>query len=186
MEVHTLTQPKAVVQPHSKSKPRSKRIRANERNAVRSEKRRLDYQEWADAQRLIQPIWTPKTKRKRQTSRPVSVDTKSAYAQQIDRLERFARQFSQARKLTIRLKLLQEMAELRFSTVKPKLQPLIRAEFDKNKHNWLKLKGICAVCENAPHVRHHIVQIQNGGLNNRKNLILLCNLCHAEIHPWLK
>jgi 5-methylcytosine-specific restriction endonuclease McrA len=35
-------------------------------------------------------------------------------------------------------------------------------------------------------VRHHIIQIQNGGNNRWQNIIALCNDCHAVIHPWLR
>jgi hypothetical protein len=178
-----MTQPKAVIQP--RNKPNAKRIKSHQRNAERAQKRREEYQLWADGQRWIAPQWKPKPKRKYRASRPVA-DLDSPYNRQIERLKQFASQFAHAHKPAVRLKLLQEMAELKFGTIAPKFQPLIRAEFDKNKRNWLKLKGICAVCYAVPNVRHHIVQIQNGGLNNPKNLMLLCNPCHAKIHPWLQ
>lgn len=34
-------------------------------------------------------------------------------------------------------------------------------------------------------IRHHIVQVQNGGSNNYRNLVIICQHCHASIHPWL-
>lgn len=33
---------------------------------------------------------------------------------------------------------------------------------------------------------HHILQVQNGGSNTPRNLVLLCARCHRDIHPWLK
>lgn len=50
----------------------------------------------------------------------------------------------------------------------------------------LKINTKCFVCLEPAHCRHHIIQLQNGGLNQKKNVVSLCNGCHAEIHPWLK
>lgn len=44
----------------------------------------------------------------------------------------------------------------------------------------------CFVCLGKANCRHHIIQLQNGGLNQKKNLVSLCNKCHSDIHPWLK
>ncbi len=44
----------------------------------------------------------------------------------------------------------------------------------------------CFLCGTKPQCRHHIIQLQNGGINARKNIVQLCHPCHAEIHPWLK
>lgn len=45
----------------------------------------------------------------------------------------------------------------------------------------------CFVCaaKDVRLVRHHVVQIQNGGSNHYRNLIAICQHCHAQIHPWL-
>jgi len=32
---------------------------------------------------------------------------------------------------------------------------------------------------------HHVIQIQHGGSNLARNLVPLCEDCHAAIHPWL-
>jgi hypothetical protein len=32
---------------------------------------------------------------------------------------------------------------------------------------------------------HHIVAIQHGGDNNRRNLVAICLRCHAAVHPWM-
>lgn len=32
---------------------------------------------------------------------------------------------------------------------------------------------------------HHIVPVSRGGEDDPRNLISLCNDCHAAIHPWL-
>lgn len=33
---------------------------------------------------------------------------------------------------------------------------------------------------------HHVVEVQNGGSNARRNLVPLCFKCHQALHPWLK
>ena len=43
----------------------------------------------------------------------------------------------------------------------------------------------CLVCGEEADTRHHIVQLQNGGSNRKRNICFLCVDCHAEIHPWL-
>jgi len=49
-----------------------------------------------------------------------------------------------------------------------------------------KIGSACFVCSQPGFNRHHIIQLQNGGINSRRNLVILCDSCHAEIHPWLK
>lgn len=65
-----------------------------------------------------------------------------------------------------------------------------RVEFNKKKvdiHGMRdELNQKCFVCLKAADCRHHIIQLQNGGQNSKKNLVSLCNSCHSEIHPWMK
>jgi hypothetical protein len=44
----------------------------------------------------------------------------------------------------------------------------------------------CFVCRGKAECRHHIIQLQNGGINLKENIVHLCNKCHSDIHPWLK
>lgn len=44
---------------------------------------------------------------------------------------------------------------------------------------------LCRCCGGPSVIRHHIVPIKNGGHNHKLNMMPLCRLCHAEIHPWL-
>lgn len=63
-----------------------------------------------------------------------------------------------------------------------------RADFNgvkRDLHSFQRF-GQCWVCLAPASCRHHIVQLQNGGINSRKNVVSLCDPCHAEIHPWLK
>lgn len=55
----------------------------------------------------------------------------------------------------------------------------------KFKRHSLKSHHKCFVCEDVADVRHHIVLLNNGGINSKRNLVSLCNSCHAKIHNWL-
>jgi hypothetical protein len=63
-----------------------------------------------------------------------------------------------------------------------------RAGFDQNKIHHLPLteKSNCFTCPNLATIRHHVIQIQNGGKNKRNNIVPLCSRCHSNIHPHLK
>lgn len=71
-------------------------------------------------------------------------------------------------------------------------RPLVerREEFERIKSTMHKLyirrHEICFSCGRPTEARHHLIQLQNGGINCRKNVVSLCNECHAEIHPWLR
>jgi len=43
----------------------------------------------------------------------------------------------------------------------------------------------CFICQEPPQCRHHMIQLQHGGINQRKNIVKLCNPCHKKIHPWM-
>lgn len=49
----------------------------------------------------------------------------------------------------------------------------------------MKSHDLCFVCSGKAQCRHHLIQLQNGGINSKKNLISICNDCHAKVHPWL-
>ena len=63
----------------------------------------------------------------------------------------------------------------------------LRQQFDR-KPSLLSYKSRqpCFACGGRSHVRHHIIQLQHGGSNKKRNIVRLCHDCHAEIHPWLK
>lgn len=88
-----------------------------------------------------------------------------------------------------RLELLRRMAELVFkvaSDIGPSRIKKMRGFFDERKNRYYRLSGPCGVCGKPANVRHHIIQIQNGGGNHGLNLIRLCNGCHGAVHPWLR
>lgn len=72
----------------------------------------------------------------------------------------------------------------------PKTRQERREEFDvkKEKDTW-KLHintDKCFICFSPAQIRHHKIQLQNGGQNSYNNIVSLCRPCHADIHPWLK
>lgn len=65
---------------------------------------------------------------------------------------------------------------------------IARKKFDwvKAARHSLKSHRMCFACGAKADVRHHIIWLKHGGLNSKRNLISLCNPCHAYIHPWLQ
>ena len=48
-------------------------------------------------------------------------------------------------------------------------------------------KDRCCFCCPAPaSCWHHVIQLNHGGRNTRKNLVPICRECHRIIHPWLQ
>jgi HNH endonuclease len=48
-----------------------------------------------------------------------------------------------------------------------------------------KKVGGCLVCAEFGFHNHHIIQVKNGGPNDRRNLMVLCEGCHRQVHPWM-
>ena len=90
----------------------------------------------------------------------------------------------------VKIQELQRLADLvtPFKNQKPLRKR--RAHFEEVKYDLhrmsLQRNARCWCCGSKAECRHHIIQLQHGGLNSRKNLVSLCFTCHAEIHPWLK
>jgi 5-methylcytosine-specific restriction endonuclease McrA len=53
--------------------------------------------------------------------------------------------------------------------------------------SWKRiLRDLCWVCRSADATaRHHIIQVQHGGGNDGRNIIPICDGCHAEVHHWM-
>lgn len=85
-----------------------------------------------------------------------------------------------------RAALLQEFACCR--VVIPPKDRATRSEFDRKKERLLPRVWArpCWTClkRKASH-RHHIIELARGGLNITENLVPLCDICHAEVHPWM-
>ena len=65
-----------------------------------------------------------------------------------------------------------------------------RNQFNKKRETLSNpnsnMNKLCFACGERSNVPHHIIQLQHGGLNSKKNITPLCHSCHAEIHPWLR
>lgn len=63
-----------------------------------------------------------------------------------------------------------------------------RAKYNRVKDRKFScvLRRRCWVCGLRANVRHHIFQLQKGGSNHIQNMVPLCHLCHAKVHPWME
>lgn len=88
-----------------------------------------------------------------------------------------------------RLRVLIEMADWNWNT-RPNTDEVRRkqrARFNYDRRQIKLLGKKCQACEERPaQCRHHIVPISRGGSNHQHNIMLLCDDCHKEIHPWMK
>lgn len=88
-----------------------------------------------------------------------------------------------------KLRMLKVMADAVYQTGTKRGHSLdrMRSRFNFIKHYYKAPRGRkCEVCaKNPAAARHHIIQLQNGGGNHGNNLLLVCDDCHAAIHPWL-
>lgn len=57
----------------------------------------------------------------------------------------------------------------------------VRAEFQALRFG----QENCFVCYYSEVQYHHVIQIQHGGSNHRRNFVAICERCHAAIHPWM-
>lgn len=104
-------------------------------------------------------------------------------------LRQFLAYFASLTSKKQKLAALKEIAAMDFPVSDKPIKDRIkvrRGKFNKHKHKKLDLAGNCVVCGASADVRHHIIQLQKGGTNGPQNLVLLCDPCHEEIHPWLK
>jgi HNH endonuclease len=61
-----------------------------------------------------------------------------------------------------------------------------RFKFEKMRRFKRFFKYPCRVCNGFPVIRHHIICLKNGGGNSKKNIISICEECHAWIHKdWM-
>src|SRR5271157_5851131 len=101
----------------------------------------------------------------------------------IKALVEFHEKFNSTSDRERKIEMLREMATRLFGNCRDQ-KLWFRRQFNskKKKFNW----GQCRVCGVKAQLVHHVIQVQNGGHNHRRNLVPLCHSCHAEIHPWLK
>lgn len=86
-----------------------------------------------------------------------------------------------------RLSVLKEFADLIICYVRNDILKPLREQFDKSDlmKSELGKWGGCSCCGYFSEVRHHIISLGHGGENEKRNIILLCRVCHGEIHPWI-
>lgn len=80
-----------------------------------------------------------------------------------------------------------ELSQVKIPYVRQQPIEVRRDDFNESKtalHPWRRF-GNCFACGAPATDRHHIVQLQNGGINSKKNLVSLCANCHGQIHPWM-
>lgn len=59
-------------------------------------------------------------------------------------------------------------------------------EYKTRRFKKYKPEGICKCCKiRDANVKHHMIQLQNGGQDVWWNRIDICNQCHEKIHPWI-
>ncbi len=61
----------------------------------------------------------------------------------------------------------------------------IRVRNERLNLSTRRNKSCFICCRNKATCRHHLIQLQNGGINSKKNIIALCDGCHAAVHPWI-
>jgi 5-methylcytosine-specific restriction endonuclease McrA len=87
-----------------------------------------------------------------------------------------------------KLHYVQAISNVKIGYKKGKTRQQKRTSFDKTKYmkHSLAKEPLCFICTDKANVRHHLISLRNGGQNTGRNLISLCNPCHAKIHPWLR
>jgi 5-methylcytosine-specific restriction endonuclease McrA len=81
---------------------------------------------------------------------------------------------------------LKAMDALRFEKVSYPALKRARDAFTTDQSFRYLLKRKCWACSKQPaELRHHIIELQHGGRNERENLVALCNFCHSRVHNWL-
>lgn len=61
-----------------------------------------------------------------------------------------------------------------------------REAFRRTRRSKKLTAAKCWCCARvAALVRHHVIQLQNGGGNWHLNIVPICDWCHAEVHPWM-
>jgi len=87
-----------------------------------------------------------------------------------------------------KIKLLIRMSNVKYRRLyKDRSLGEIRAAANRSGAKPKGKHGNCWVCgKYAILVRHHVIQLQNGGSNWHLNIEMICDECHAAIHPWLE
>lgn len=101
-------------------------------------------------------------------------------------LEKFWDDFKSLKSVQIKLSLVQAMSQLVYQVGGRRTLQQKRARFNRMKAKYYRAEGKCMICKGEAFVRHHVIQLRNGGSNSGRNLMRVCFQCHEKIHPWLK
>lgn len=115
-----------------------------------------------------------------QRSPEVQVSYKVTHTIKATAMSMFWSRFRSLKTIEGKLALLRAMAEIKIGN------PVPYQVRRRHRTSWKRRKWNCQVCGNKACHIHHIIQVQNGGRNKKKNLIELCEFCHASIHPWME
>jgi HNH endonuclease len=92
------------------------------------------------------------------------------------------------RKGADRLDLLQQLTVIIVARPPSWNRKEVRREHEAGNATIRLEKRCCFACQRG-HQRlyfHHVLEVQNGGSNQARNLVPLCFTCHKVLHPWLK
>jgi hypothetical protein len=125
--------------------------------------------------------------RKRNDTRPVTIKV------QADLIKFHKLYFENHTLFEFRLKILKKYANKKYIHVNKDVLARRRKRFNNRKvKSYISITDTdgsfetCRLCEiDYAQCRHHVVQLQHGGFKGGRNVIFLCNNCHALIHPWL-
>jgi hypothetical protein len=115
------------------------------------------------------------------TKRPYKSSAWGQLAYELGQFDKLMKGASRKRRLAI----LRTFAEKVIDNAKIKPHAM-RAWYRRMVYERNGETGPCRVCRTPTLMQHHVIQIQNGGMNWRRNRVWICASCHAEIHPWLK
>lgn len=126
--------------------------------------------------------------RRRNDTRPVTIKV------QADLINFHKLYFENHTSFEYRLKILKKYANKKYIRVDKEVLARLRRRFNNRRvKTYIPIVDpdgnfyICQLCEGntVAQCRHHVVQLQHGGFKGGRNVVFLCNNCHALIHPWL-
>ena len=97
--------------------------------------------------------------------------------------DQFWRKFNKTQDVLKKLEILKEFAAVRIHN--PVDAKTRREQFEKSRGH-IRIHGKpCGCCGGKAEHRHHIIMLKNGGANKKRNIIVLCEWCHCQIHPFM-
>lgn len=156
-----------------------------ERDRWRTDKSRPRYVQRRRKNKAKRYDWKPKKQRKRKKHRQAQEPQPSKFWHLIGEFHGLIDKADNAER---RLELLQRWADIKLcGKIRGKRLRMARTEFGKIA--WKILPNVsqrpCLVCLQPADQRHHVIQLQHGGLNVAANIVPICEPCHEWVHPWM-